>query len=79
MRRDHGSLADGVQLGRSVRSLAIEARRVLDQPTNILEVQQLLDFLDDLEEESRTLCSEDLSNWLASLRKRLEDHVMALA
>jgi hypothetical protein len=79
MRSDHGSLADGVQLARSVRSLAIEARRVLGHPPNILEAQELLEHLDDLEEESRTRGSENLSNWLASLRKRLEDHVMALA
>jgi hypothetical protein len=75
---EYGSPADGVQLARSVRSLAIEARHVLSHATNILEAQELLGLLDELEEESRTRRSEELSSWLASLRRRLEDHVLAL-
>jgi hypothetical protein len=73
------SFDDGVLLARSVRALASLAGRTLSRPASPSEVGDLLEAIDRLEGEARVQSSKDLSRWLASLRKRVEDHSLVLA
>jgi hypothetical protein len=68
---------DGVVFARSIRNLARRAHEVLQRPTSDREIQDLLDQVEDLEQEASTQGSEELSRWLASLRKIVEEQVMA--
>lgn len=65
---------DGVTLARSVRAIAAQARRTLKRPSDRGEARDLLAAISNLERDSLTRSSGDLSRWLASLRRRIELH-----
>jgi hypothetical protein len=68
---------DGVLFARSIRELARRAHEELQRPTSDRENQDLLDRIEDLEQVATAQGSEELSRWLASLRKIVEEQVMA--
>jgi hypothetical protein len=68
---------DGVVFARSIRELARRAHARLQRPTSDREVQDLIDQIEDLELEVMAHGSEELSRWLASLRRIVEEQMMA--
>ncbi len=71
------SFQDGVFFARSIRTLARDARKLLRDPTDSQEIQDLLDRIERLEEVARIRQTRELSLWLASLRRVVEEQVMA--
>jgi predicted membrane chloride channel (bestrophin family) len=71
------STQDGVSFARSIRSLARETRDLLRGSADCQEIQDLLDRIDRLEVVARTRQTEDLVRWLGSLRRVVEEQVMA--
>lgn len=66
---------DGANLARLVRAVGFSARRNLNRPPNPSEAGELLRAIDSIESEVGRLPSGDLSRWLRSLRRRIEDHL----
>ncbi len=64
---------DGLTLASSVRSLARDVRDLFDRSTEDREWLELVDRIDRLQEVSRNRRSDDLSRWLASLRRMVAD------
>jgi hypothetical protein len=69
---------DGVVFARSIRALARQAHEVLQRPSSDREVQNLLDRINGLEQAAGAQGSEELVRWLASLRRVVEEQVMAV-
>ena len=70
-------VGDGMSLARSVRALAAQARRTLNDPADGPDARELLEKIDGLERLIDARSSEGLSRWVASLRRKVEDHAMA--
>jgi hypothetical protein len=68
---------DGVAFARSIRLIARDARDRLQGSTSNEQFVDLLDRIEWLEEQARVRQSDDLTRWLSSLRKKVEDQVMA--
>ncbi len=64
---------DGLTLASSVRCLARDVRDLFDRSTEDREWLELVDRIDRLQEVSRNRRSDDLSRWLASLRRMVAD------
>jgi hypothetical protein len=68
---------DGAEIGRLVRSLAKQARRVLAGPVEGAEGDDLLEAIEELERQIEPGTSKELGRWLASLRSRVEAQLLA--
>lgn len=70
-------LEDGVQFARSIRSLSRRVHHVLREPATDQEIQDLFDEIDRLEGEANARRTVELGRWLVSLRRFLEEQVLA--
>ena len=76
MLNEESPAEDYVVLARSVRALAAQAQRVLSRPMTEKEANALLRAIDNLERQLEPGSFQPLSRWVASLRRRVEDHAM---
>ncbi len=70
---------DGVVFSRSIRALARQAREVIQGQSDEMELQDLLDRIETLEDEARSRGTDSVGRWLTSLRRLVEDQVLASA
>lgn len=74
MLRDDRLVMDGVSLARSIRAVALQARRTLRASGCDAEKSELLRAIDRLRGAVRPDASTGIARWLDSLRHRVERH-----
>jgi hypothetical protein len=71
------SIQDGALFAESIRGLALQAHEMLQGSASEQEIRNLLEQIDGLEEAAGSHGSDELGRWLSSLRRVVEEQVMA--
>jgi hypothetical protein len=71
------SMTEGMEFAKSLRGVAKKARNVLEFPDDESSAREVLQAIGELEDEARLRHSEDLTRWLVSLRRLVEDQALA--